>query len=120
MAFNHAIGQRLAIYSKTMVHGGDFNLASVMVFDRVVRPMMAMAHLDGLGTNCERKHLVTKANPKDRKVSLVKNTLDHRNCIFASCSRIARTIGEENTVRFMCKHLFSASGCGKDHNVTTR
>lgn len=64
VAFNDAVRQRLTVYGKSMVHRRNFDLARIMIFNRVVRTVVAMTHLDCLCANREGKHLMSEANSK--------------------------------------------------------
>ena len=60
-----------------MVHRSDFDLARVMVFDRVVGTVMSVVHFDCLCPKCQSQHLVSQADAKDGQVGLIQDTFDH-------------------------------------------
>ena len=103
-----------------MVHAGDFHLVGVIVLDRVVGAVMAVVHLDGLGPQCQRKHLMPKANPENRQVGRVQDVLDHRHGINARRRRIAGAVGQENTVGVQCQHVLGGGCRGQHRHIAPR
>ena len=54
MRFHDTAWQALRINGEPVVHRGNFNFPRIDIFDRVVRPVMAVAHLDRLTAQRER------------------------------------------------------------------
>ena len=81
---------------------------------------MAVAHLDCLTAKGQCKHLMTKANPENRKVGLGNHVFDHRHGINAGCRRIAGAIGQENPIGVMGHHIVKSGGCRQNGHIATR
>ena len=105
-------GQRGFIDRKTVVLTGDADAAGVQVFDRMVRAVVAELHLKSLGPAGQRHDLMTQANAEGRDAGF--NQFAHRfNRVVASL-RIARAVGQENTVRIELEHV-SSRGLRRHH-----
>ena len=118
MRLDHALGQAGCVHGEPVVHRRDFNLAGVVVFNRVVGAMVAVVHLDGARAKCQREHLVTKADTKHRYVCCIEDRFDHRYGVFTRRRRIARTVRQKYPVRIMRKHVL-CRGCGWQHGDFT-
>ncbi len=119
MGFFHAVGQGLAVNSEAVVHRGDFNFAGFQVLNRVICPVVAVVHLNRRCTQGQSKHLVAKANTKDRDFCLIKNAFDHWHSIFAGCRRVAGTVGQENPVGIKGQNVFGRGRCWQNSNFAT-
>ena len=108
MGLFDALGQRLGIHRKAVVHRDDFHLAGREVLDRMVRAMVALMHLFSLCANGKAEHLVAEADAEDRQVGL-DEVLDDRNGIFARRGRVSGAVGQEHAIRLQRQDVFSRS-----------
>ncbi|QTK80940.1 Thioesterase [Agrobacterium tumefaciens] len=116
MGLFDAFGQRLGVDRKAVVHRDDFNLAGREVFDRMVRAVMALMHLFGLGADRKAEHLVSEADAEDRQVGL-DEVLDDGNGILARCGRVSGAVGQEHAIRLQRHDVFSRGLCRNDRDL---
>ena len=48
MGFFYRFGQAVAVNREAVIHRGDFHLAGGQIFHRMIGPVMALLHFDGL------------------------------------------------------------------------
>lgn len=113
VGFLDTFRQRVAIDRETMVHGNYLDLAGGEILHRMVRAVMALMHLDGFRAECERQHLVTEADTKDRDFRF-KQLADHGHGVFGSGRRITRAVGEEYAIGLHGEDVGGA-GSGGNH-----
>ena len=87
----HAGRQAVTLHNKTMVLAGDFDLARVQIFYRVIGPPMAMVHFRGGSPEGQRQHLVAQAYAKNWFATLHQG-LDGGHGVDARGPWIARSV----------------------------
>ncbi len=98
MGFLYRLGQAVAVNREAVIHRGDFHLAGGQIFHRMIGPVMALLHFDGLRTKRTRQHLMAKTNAENR-LAAGYQCLDFTDRIIAGRRRITRPVGQKNTVR---------------------
>ena len=90
---------------KTVVLSGDHHGVVINIFYRMVAAVVAELHLNGLRTACQRQQLMAEADAKYRNIGF-EEFLNRGNRVVAR-RRIARTVGQEDTVRIHLQNIFS-------------
>ena len=92
------------IYSKTVVLRGDHHGVVINIFYRMVAAVVAKLHLNGLRTARQRQQLMAEADAKYRNIGF-EEFLNRGNRVVAR-RRVARAVGEEDTVRIHLQNVF--------------
>src|SRR5690606_27773359 len=104
-----ADGKGLAVDGEAVVHRGDVHPPRGEFLHRMVRAMMAMAHLDRPGAEGEGEDLVAEADAEYRDVPL-EHAADRRHRIGSGRRRIARPVREEDALGLMGKDFLRRGG----------
>ena len=108
------VWQRVAINRESVVLGRDFDLAGLVVHDRLVGTAVPELELVRLGATRQRQELVAEADAKDRLFA--KQSADG----FLGVSdrfRIAGAVGEEDAVRIQGQNFVSGCRAGQDRDA---
>src|SRR5215469_3642761 len=92
--------KRVGVHDKAMVLAGDFDLAALQVFNRVVGAAVASRHLACLPAERQCQQLVAETDAENR-LSRGDQLAQYWHRIGRSRRRVARTVRQEDPVRPM-------------------
>ncbi len=82
----------------------------------MISAMMTLVHFFGFRAECERKHLMSETDAKERDISFGDFLNDGHGVGAASGGGVAGAVGEEDAIGFEREDLFGGRGSGHDRD----